>query len=45
MHLNRWRDTFRDIDCVSRKASASPATGYASVHVKEQETIVEKAFS
>lgn len=45
MHLNRWRDTFRDIDCVSRKASASPATGYASVHLKEQETIVEKAFS
>lgn len=29
---------------VSRKASASPATGYAKVHKKEQERIVEESF-
>jgi 2-oxoglutarate dehydrogenase E1 component len=28
----------------ARKASASPATGYNKVHVKEQEEIVRKAF-
>lgn len=34
----------RDIEIVSRKASASPATGYAKVHKTEQEKIVNKAF-
>ena len=29
---------------ISRKASASPATGYAKVHKKEQAAIVSKAF-
>jgi 2-oxoglutarate dehydrogenase E1 component len=29
----------------ARKASASPATGYNKVHVKEQEEIVKKAFA
>jgi len=29
----------------ARKASASPATGYNKVHVKEQEEIVRKAFA
>jgi len=29
----------------ARKASASPATGYHKVHVKEQEEIVKKAFA
>lgn len=31
-------------DVVSRKASASPATGYQKVHAKEQQDIVNKAF-
>lgn len=31
-------------DLSARKASASPATGYNKVHVKEQEEIVRKAF-
>jgi 2-oxoglutarate dehydrogenase E1 component len=37
---------YRDVnwDVVSRKASASPATGYNKVHVKEQQDIVNKAF-
>ncbi|MCJ8167630.1 2-oxoglutarate dehydrogenase E1 component [Pontibacter sp. E15-1] len=32
-------------DVISRKASASPATGYNKVHVKEQQDIIERAFS
>jgi 2-oxoglutarate dehydrogenase E1 component len=32
-------------DLVSRKSSASPATGYNKVHVKEQEEIVKKSFA
>ncbi|MEX0813063.1 MAG: 2-oxoglutarate dehydrogenase E1 component [Chitinophagales bacterium] len=37
---------YRDIDweLVSRKASASPATGYNKIHVEEQEAIINKAF-
>ncbi len=31
--------------CVSRKASASPATGYTITHEKEQAALVEKAFA
>ena len=31
-------------ELVSRKSSASPATGFKSVHDKEQEVIVEQAF-
>jgi 2-oxoglutarate dehydrogenase E1 component len=34
----------REMDFVSRKASASPATGYTKVHKVEQENIVNKAF-
>ncbi len=33
-----------DIKAISRKASASPATGYAKIHKKEQAAIVAKAF-
>lgn len=32
------------IECISRKASASPATGYNKIHNKEQEEIIQKAF-
>lgn len=32
------------MDVVSRKSSASPATGYSKVHKVEQETILNKAF-
>jgi len=44
-HLLRWRDLFKNFECVSRKSSASPATGFAKVHAKEQQDIIEKAFS
>ena len=32
------------MDVISRKASASPATGYGKMHAKEQEAIINKAF-
>ena len=41
--LRSYRKIFWDI--VSRKNSASPATGYNKVHVKEQEDIVKRAFA
>jgi 2-oxoglutarate dehydrogenase E1 component len=34
-----------NFNVISRPASASTATGYAKVHVKEQLEIIEKAFS
>lgn len=34
-----------DLELISRKSSASPATGYAAVHKAEQANIVERAFS
>ena len=36
--------TKQQIEFVSRKASASPATGYSKVHKAEQEKIVAQAF-
>ena len=33
-----------DLNCISRKASASPATGYKKVHEKQQEELLKKVF-
>ncbi len=35
----------KSLTLISRKASASPATGYAKVHAQEQEEIINKAFA
>lgn len=35
----------KDLKLISRKASASPATGYAKVHNQEQEEIINNAFA
>lgn len=35
----------KSLTLISRKASASPATGYAKVHALEQEEIINKAFA
>jgi 2-oxoglutarate dehydrogenase E1 component len=32
------------LNVISRKASASPATGYSKVHAKTQQAIVDQAF-
>jgi 2-oxoglutarate dehydrogenase E1 component len=37
--------TYDAISVIARKASASPATGYAKVHAKEQAELIAKAFS
>ncbi|MEL6122673.1 MAG: 2-oxoglutarate dehydrogenase E1 component, partial [Bacteroidota bacterium] len=38
-----WRDA--SIEVISRKVSASPATGYKKVHEDQQAAIVKEAFS
>ena len=43
-YLLRWRDLFENMECVARKSSASPATGFAAVHAREQKELIEKAF-
>ncbi len=43
-YLLRYKE-FSQFSLISRKSSASPATGYAKVHGKEQSMIVNKAFS
>ncbi len=40
----RTIDGKEKVDLISRKASASPATGYSKVHKAEQENIVNRAF-
>ncbi len=34
-----------DLELISRKSSASPATGYKKVHDREQQDIVDRAFA
>jgi 2-oxoglutarate dehydrogenase E1 component len=41
--ISFWRNP--KIDLVSRRVSASPATGYKKVHDEQQIAIVEEAFS
>ncbi|MCS6834143.1 MAG: 2-oxoglutarate dehydrogenase E1 component, partial [Flammeovirgaceae bacterium] len=35
----------KDLEIVARRPSASPATGYYKVHIKEQERIIQAAFN
>jgi len=42
--LTRY-DLFQPFTCISRRSSASPATGFKKVHDAEQEAILTAAFS
>lgn len=44
-YMMRTFDRLGSKDLVARKPSASPATGYAKVHKREQERIVKAAFT
>lgn len=43
-YLLRREENFK-LKLISRKASASPATGFAKVHAKEQQQIVDESFA
>ena len=43
-HFARWPKAFKNFRCVARKESASPATGCGTIHGREQQQLVEKAF-
>ena len=43
-YLLRFMDIFGKFKLISRKPSASPATGFSNVHKKEQAEIITKAF-
>jgi 2-oxoglutarate dehydrogenase E1 component len=42
--LLRWEENFR-LKRISRESSASPATGFAKTHAREQAAIIQQAFS
>ena len=44
MHVLRY-DWARNFKEITRKSSASPATGYVAVHIREQKAIVDEAFN
>jgi 2-oxoglutarate dehydrogenase E1 component len=44
-YLLRFMEIFGTFKLISRKASASPATGFSNVHKKEQAEIITKAFA
>ncbi len=43
-YLLRWDENMKRLNLISRKASASPATGYHTVHKREQQAILDEAM-
>jgi 2-oxoglutarate dehydrogenase E1 component len=43
-YLLRWEENIKRLSLISRKASASPATGFSSIHKREQQDIITKAL-
>lgn len=43
-YLLRWNENMKRLNLISRKASASPATGYHTVHKREQQAILDEAL-
>jgi len=44
-HLRGCLDEHTSLTCVARPYSASPAVGYASLHLEQQQTIIDEALS
>ena len=44
-HLRGCIDQRNSLTCVARPYSASPAVGYASLHLEQQQTIIDEALS
>ena len=44
-HLRGCIDESQSLTCVARPYSASPAVGYASLHLEQQQTIISEALS
>jgi 2-oxoglutarate dehydrogenase E1 component len=42
--ITREFTTFKDFDLIARPMSATPATGYAANHKKEQENLIKESF-
>lgn len=43
-YLLRWQENMNRLNLISRKASASPATGFSKIHKREQRAILDQAL-
>ena len=43
-YMNNFGELKKELRCIARKSSASPATGFKKVHEAQQKAIVDKSF-